>query len=470
MKTSVKRILLWTPSKSDAAPQRVLILGAAGRDFHNFNVAFRDNPGYEVVAFTATQIPNISGRRYPAELAGPCYPQGIPIVPEAELATLIQQQHVDLAVFSYSDVSYEHVMRIGAQVMAAGANYLLLGPRQTMLPANVPVVAVCAARTGAGKSQTSRRVAKILRHLDKRVVVVRHPMPYGDLKAQAVQRFATLADLDRYQVTLEEREDYEPHLDAGFVVYAGVDYAAILRQAEAEADVLIWDGGNNDLPFFAPDLLITLIDPQRADHAKRYYPGEINLRLANVIVINKIDTASLEQVEAARQIAWELNPTAQIVEAASPILVEDGEQIRGKRVLVVEDGPTLTHGGMTYGAGWVAARRYGAAEVVDPRPYAVGALAATLQTYPHIGPVLPAMGYGAAQLADLAATIHNTPADLLLVATPVDLRRVIDMDKPALRIRYELQEIGEPTLESIIQRFDWRFVENPVVGCSEFWL
>jgi predicted GTPase len=440
--------------QSLTTPQRVLILGAAGRDFHNFNVCFRDHPGYEVVAFTATQIPNISGRRYPAELAGPRYPHGIPIAPEAELSRLIQQEQVDLAIFSYSDVSYEHVMRVGAQVLAAGANFQLLGPRQTMLPANLPVVAVCAARTGAGKSQTSRRVAKILRYLGKQVVVVRHPMPYGDLQAEAVQRFGALDDLDRYQVTLEEREDYEPHLEAGLVVYAGVDYAAILRQAEAEADVLIWDGGNNDLPFFAPDLLITLTDPQRADHAKRYYPGEINMRLADVIVINKVDTASLEQIEAARQVAWELNPRAQIVEAASPILVAEGEQMRGKRVLVVEDGPTLTHGGMTYGAGWLAARRYGAAEIVDPRPYAVGALAATLQAYPQIGPVLPAMGYGADQLADLAATIRNTPADLLLVASPVDLRRVIAVDKPALRVRYELQEIGEPTLESIIQQFD----------------
>lgn len=433
--------------------QRVLILGAAGRDFHNFNVYFRDNPNYEVVAFTATQIPNIEGRRYPAELAGSRYPQGIPIENESELADLIMARHVDLVVFAYSDVSYEHVMQVGARAMAAGASYLWLSPRQTMLKANVPVIAVCATRTGAGKSQTSRRIAQILQAMNKRVVVVRHPMPYGDLRDQAVQRFATLADLDRYQVTIEEREDYEPHLQAGFVVYAGVDYARILRQAEQEAEIIIWDGGNNDWPFFAPDLWITVVDPHRADHATRYYPSEINVRMADVIVINKIDTASFEQIEATRRIAWELNPQARVVDAASPVSVDAGESIRGKRVLVVEDGPTITHGEMAYGAGWVAAVRHGAAEIVDPRPYASGSLVATFAKHPKIGPVLPAMGYGSAQIADLAATIQAVPADLVLVATPIDLRRAIELDKPALRVRYELQEIGEPTLTTILRQF-----------------
>jgi len=433
--------------------QRVVILGAAGRDFHNFNVYFRDNPQYVVVAFTATQIPNIAGRRYPPALAGPRYPQGIPIVNESELAHLIATEQVDLAHFAYSDVRYEQVMQVGAKAMAAGAGYLWLSPRQTMLKARVPVIAVCASRTGAGKSQTSRRIAQILQTMQQRVVIVRHPMPYGDLAAQAVQRFATLDDLDRYQVTIEEREDYEPHIQAGFVVYAGVDYERILRQAEEEADLLIWDGGNNDWPFFAPDLWVTVVDPHRADHALHYYPGEINVRLADVIVINKIDTASFEQIEATRRIAHALNPTARIVDAASPVTVEDGEAIRGKRVLVVEDGPTITHGEMAYGAGWVAATRHGAAEIVDPRPYLAGALAGTFAQYPQIGPVLPAMGYGAAQIAALAATIAAVPADLVLVATPIDLRRVLTLTKPAQRVRYELQEIGEPTLTTILRQF-----------------
>lgn len=448
MRNSTKQM---APAQTDGARQRVLILGAAGRDFHNFNVYFRDNPSYAVVAFTATQIPNITGRRYPPELAGAHYPDGIPIEDEVNLAALIQQYQVDLVAFCYSDVTYNHVMGVAARALVAGANYLLLGPRQTMLKSTLPVIAVCASRTGAGKSQTSRRLAQISRKLGRRVVIVRHPMPYGNLKEQAVQRFATLDDLDRYQVTIEEREDYEPHLEAGFVAYAGVDYAAILAQAEQEADIILWDGGNNDWAFFAPDLLITVVDPHRADHATRYYPGEINVRMANVIVINKVDTASFEQIEMARRLARELNPTAQFVDAASPVLVENGEQIRGKRILVVEDGPTLTHGEMAYGAGWVAAQRYGAAEIVDPRPYTVGTLATTFARYPQVGPVLPAMGYGAAQIADLAATIHNTPADLVLIATPMDLRRLLHLEKPALRVRYELQEIGEPTLEMILQ-------------------
>lgn len=437
--------------------QRTMILGAAGRDFHNFNVFFRDNLDYEIVAFTAAQIPNIDGRRYPGELAGPRYPAGIPIESEHEMERLVRDLAVDMVVFSYSDVTYEHVMRTGMRALSAGANYMLLGPRQTMLQSTRPVIAVCASRTGAGKSQTSRRVVKALRELGKRVVAVRHPMPYGDLVKQAVQRFGSMEDLDLHKVTIEEREEYEPHIQAGCVVYAGVDYERILRQAEQEADVVLWDGGNNDLPFYRPDLLITVVDPHRADHAIHYYPGEINVRQADVIVINKVDSASFEQIEAVRQIAVDLNPDALFVDAASPIFVEDGAKLRGKRVLVIEDGPTLTHGEMAYGAGWVAAKRLGA-EVVDPRPYAVGSLAATFAKWPNTGPVLPAMGYGDAQVADLEATIRNTPADIILIATPIDLRHLIEFDRPTLRVRYELQEIGEPTLAQVIGEFvarDW---------------
>jgi len=430
--------------------QRVVILGAAGRDFHNFNVYFRDNPDYEVVAFTATQIPDIEGRRYPPELAGARYPDGIPIEAEEELEQLIRDRAIDLAVFSYSDVSHERVMHVGSRAMAAGADFLLLGARHTMIESTVPVVAVCAARTGAGKSQTSRRVAALLRERGKRVVVVRHPMPYGDLAAQAVQRFETYEDLDKHDVTIEEREEYEPHLSAGSVVYAGVDYERILRQAEQEADVVIWDGGNNDMPFYVPDLFIVVVDPHRPDHAARYHPGEVNVRMADVIVINKVGTAGLENIETTRRVATELNGSAVIVEAASPIYVDDGAQIRDKRVLVIEDGPTLTHGEMAYGAGWVAARRYGAAEIVDPRPFAVGSIADTFEKYPTTGAVLPAMGYGEKQISELAQTIRSTTVDLVIVATPIDLRKLIKFDKPALRVRYELQEIGEPTLADLL--------------------
>ncbi len=432
--------------------QRVLILGAAGRDFHNFNVRYRENPEYEVVAFTATQIPNIDDRRYPASLAGSLYPDGIPIEPESELSNLIHEKQIDLAVFSYSDVSHEHVMHVGSRAMAAGADYLLLGPHHTMLDSSVPVVAVCAVRTGSGKSQTSRRVARILRDRGKRVVVVRHPMPYGDLAKQAVQRFQSYDDLDKHEVTIEEREEYEPHIRAGSVVYAGVDYERILRQAEQEADVIIWDGGNNDTSFYKADLYITVIDPHRPDHASRYYPGETNVRIADVILVNKVGTAGLEGVEKTRSIAWDLNPTATFIEAASPIFVEDSAQVHGKRVLVIEDGPTLTHGEMGYGAGWVAARRHGAQEIVDPRPYAVGSIKETYEKYPTTGPVLPAMGYGAEQTRDLAETIEKTPADLVLIASPIDLRRLIDIKKPAVRVRYELQEIGEPTLADVLNK------------------
>ncbi|HXV90804.1 MAG TPA: cyclic 2,3-diphosphoglycerate synthase [Gemmatimonadales bacterium] len=432
-------------------PQRVLIIGAAGRDFHNFNVYFRDHSGYEVVAFTAGQLPNIADRRYPAALAGARYPDGIPIEPEAGLSQLVRERAVDVAVFSYSDVSHEDVMHLGSTVLAAGADYLLLGPKHTMLRAAVPVIAVCAVRTGAGKSQTTRRVAGLLRDAGKRVVVVRHPMPYGDLAAQAVQRFATADDLVRHQVTIEEREEYEPLIARGLVVYAGVDYERILREAEREADVIVWDGGNNDMPFYVPDLLIAVVDPHRADHALRYHPGEAVLRMAHVALINKVDTAGLADIEVARGVVVRLAPDATVVEAASPITVDGGEEIRGKRILVIEDGPTLTHGGMRFGAGWIAARRWGAAAVVDPRPYAVGSIRDTFAAWPDTGPVLPAMGYGAAQLHDLEATIRAVPADLVLVASPIDLRRLIALDRPALRVRYELQEIGEPDLRTVLR-------------------
>jgi predicted GTPase len=432
-------------------PQRVLILGAAGRDFHNFNVHFRENPDYEVVAFTATQIPNIEGRRYPAELAGTRYSDGIPIEAEEDLEKLIRDRDIDLVVFSYSDVTHEHVMHLASRVLAAGANYLLLGAAQTMLEARVPVVAVCAARTGCGKSQTSRRVIQAVAAMGKRVAAVRHPMPYGDLAKQAVQRFAAYEDLERHEVTIEEREEYEPYIAAGRVIYAGVDYERILRQAEQECDVLVWDGGNNDTAFFKPDVQITVLDPHRPDHALRYHPGELNVRLADVLVINKVDTASLEGVETTRRIARELNPEAIVIEAASPLFTEDSRRIRGARVLVVEDGPTLTHGEMAYGAGWVAARRFGAAEIIDPRPYAVRSIADTYAKYPTTGAVLPAMGYGREQIQDLEETIRATPADLVVIATPIDLRRLVDIAQPVVRVRYELQEIGEPTLADVLR-------------------
>lgn len=442
-----------TPSAAGGArAQRVVILGAAGRDFHNFNVYFRDNPAYEVVAFTAAQIPNIAGRRYPAELAGARYPDGVPVELEGHLERLVRDRAVDVVVFSYSDVTHEHVMHLASRALAAGADYLLLGPRHTMLEASVPVISVCAARTGAGKSQTSRHIARVLDDIGRKPVVVRHPMPYGDLARQAVQRFATLDDLDRHETTIEEREDYEPHLAEGRVVFAGVDYERILREAEREGDVLIWDGGNNDFSFFQPDLAIAVVDPHRGEHAARYHPGEATVRMADVLVLNKVDTAGLEEIDAARRVMYELNPGAVVVEAASPITVEGSEQIRGRRVLVVEDGPTLTHGGMAFGAGWVAARRFGAGEIVDPRPYAAGSIRDTFATYPSTGPVLPAMGYGPAQIQDLGETIARTPVDLVLVATPIDLRRVIDFAVPALRVRYDLQVVGEPTLAEIVRR------------------
>ncbi len=438
---------------------RVIIMGAAGRDFHNFNVFFRDNPAYEVAAFTATQIPNIEGRVYPPQLAGPSYPQGIPIYPESKLTELIEKLGVDQVVFAYSDVSHEYVMHRASAILAAGADFRLMGAQRTMLKARMPVVAVCAVRTGCGKSQTTRRVCDILREMGMRVVVVRHPMPYGDLVKQACQRFASYEDLDRYECTIEEREEYEPHIDRGLVIYAGVDYERILQEVEKEEGgngelFIVWDGGNNDLPFYAPDLYIVVADPHRAGHELTYYPGETNLRMADVVVINKIDTAELKDVTTVRDNIKATNPGALIVEAASPISVDDPEAIRGKRVLIVEDGPTLTHGEMAYGAGTVAAKRFGAAEIVDPRPYAVGSIVETFAQYPRTGPLLPAMGYGHEQIKELEETINNTPCDLVLVATPIDLRRVVKIDRPTRRVRYELQEIGFPTLADVLtQRF-----------------
>jgi predicted GTPase len=430
---------------------RVLIMGAAGRDFHNFNAFFRTRERYEVVAFTATQIPNIEGRMYPPELAGEHYPVGIPIHPEEELVDLIQQQDIDQVVFSYSDVSHEYVMHKASEVLAAGADYRLMGMNHTMLKSSKPVVSVCAVRTGSGKSQTTRHVCDTLQAMDQNVVVIRHPMPYGDLVAQAVQRFADYGDMDTHKCTIEEREEYEPHIDRGVVVYAGVDYEAILREAEKEADIIVWDGGNNDLPFYKSDLHIVVVDPHRAGHETRYHPGEANLRMADVVVINKIDTANLADIAQVRENVRAVNPKATLIEAASPIFVDDQSAIRGKRVLVIEDGPTLTHGEMAYGAGFVAAQRFGAAEIIDPRPYAVGSLIETFQKYPKTGPVLPAMGYGVEQIDNLEETINATPCDLVIIGTPIDLRQVVNIKHPADRVRYELQVIGQPTLQEILR-------------------
>jgi predicted GTPase len=435
-------------------PQRILIMGAAGRDFHNFNVYFRQNKDYQVVAFTATQIPNIEGRLYPAELSGDLYPEGIPIYPESDLTDVIREKGVDQVVFSYSDVSHEYVMHRASLILAVGPDFRLLGLDSTQLESEKPVVSICAARTGSGKSQTSRRVASILVDLGYRVAAVRHPMPYGDLSKQVVQRFATYEDLEANECTIEEREEYEPHLARGITVFAGVDYEKILRQAEQEADIVLWDGGNNDLPFFKSDLHIVVVDPLRPGHEAHYYPGETNVIAADILVINKVDSAPPESVLEVRENLAALNPKAQVVEAASPIYVDHPEMIRGKRVLVVEDGPTLTHGGMAYGAGWVAARRFGAGEIVDPRPYAVGSISATYKKYPNTGPVLPAMGYGDGQVRELEQTINNAQVDLVLIGTPIDLARILDLNKPTQRVRYELQEIGRPSLADILgERF-----------------
>ena len=431
--------------------RRVVIMGAAGRDFHNFNVVFRDRDDARVVAFTATQIPDIAGRRYPPVLAGPRYPDGIPIVGEERIEELAASGGFDEAVFSYSDVSHQHVMEQASRIIALGADFRLLGADVTMLRSSRPVVAVCAVRTGSGKSQTTRRVAGALKALGRRPVVVRHPMPYGDLAAQRVQRFATLEDMRRQRCTIEEMEEYEPHIEDGLTVFAGVDYAAILAAAEAEGDVVLWDGGNNDLPFYRPDVHITVVDPHRPGHERTYFPGRVNLLRADVVVINKVDTAPPEGLAAVRESVRVLNPRATVVEAASPITADGAERIRGARVLVVEDGPTLTHGGMAYGAGIVLARAYGAAEIVDPRPWTTGKIRDTFARYPGIGPLLPAVGYGDEQVRDLGDTINRVPCDLVVVATPVDLTRIMRIDRPMLRARYTLAETSRPDLHEILK-------------------
>ncbi len=431
----------------------VMILGAAGRDFHNFNTVFRNDAGSNVVAFTATQIPNIDGRRYPADLAGELYPEGIPIHPEDDLEHLIKDLGVNQVVFAYSDVSHEYVMHLASRSLAAGADFRLIGPDASMVKSTKPVVSVCAVRTGAGKSPTSRKVAKTLIDMGKRVVAIRHPMPYGDLVRQAVQRFETIDDLRANDCTIEEMEEYEPHIANGVIIYAGVDYERILRAAETEADVIVWDGGNNDFPFYVSDLEIVVADPHRPGHELQYYPGEANFRRADVIIIGKQGSATAEGIAAVRASAAAINPGATIVDADMRITVEDPAAIAGKRVLVVEDGPTLTHGNMTYGAGVIAARTYGAAEIIDPRGSVVGEIAETFRKYPAIGKLLPAMGYGQQQMDDLAATINGIDCDLVLIATPIDLRRVIDIAKPSMRVGYELAEIGEPTMQQILTVF-----------------
>ncbi len=431
-------------------PIRTLIMGAAGRDFHNFNVFYRNNPDYEVVAFTATQIPNIDDRRYPRELAGEQYPNGIPIYPEKDLVTLVKSEKIDQVVFAYSDISHAYVMGKAAEVLAAGADFRLMGLSNTQVKSIKPVVSIGAVRTGAGKSQTTRHVSRILRDMGYKVAAIRHPMPYGNLIAQTVQRFADYDDLEEYECTIEEREEYEPHLENGVIVYAGVDYERILRQAEQEVDIILWDGGNNDLPFYVSDFHIVVADPHRPGHERAYHPGEANVRAANVFVINKVDTAAQENVISVRENLQLLNPEATIVEAASPIFVENPNAIRGARVLVVEDGPTLTHGEMAYGAGWVAARRFGAAAIIDPRPYAVGSIAATYAKYPTTGNVLPAMGYGDQMMKELEETINAANVDMVIIGTPIDLGRLLKINKPSQRVRYELQEIGQPTLKDLL--------------------
>jgi len=433
--------------------KKVIIMGAAGRDFHNFNTYFRDNPNFQVVAFTATQIPDIEGRKYPASLAGKLYPNGIPIYAEEDLDHLIRKHGVTKVYFSYSDVSHEYVMHKASQVQATGASYVLLGPQDTMVKSKKPLLSVCAVRTGCGKSQTSRKVALLLKKKGRSVVVIRHPMPYGDLEKQKVQRFATYDDMAKHECTIEEREEYEPHVKNGIVVYAGVDYEAILREAEAEADIILWDGGNNDFPFYKSDLEIVVVDPHRAGHELLYYPGETNFRRAQVLVINKIDTAPKDGVDKILANIKMINPTATIIRANSPTIVENGERIRGKRVLVIEDGPTVTHGGMAYGAGVVAAQKYGAAQIIDPRPAAGGSIRKTFEKYKHLDKVLPAMGYSETQINELAETIAKIDCDLIISATPIDLNRLITTRQPMLPVGYELEEIGTPTLEDVLQKF-----------------
>ncbi len=432
---------------------KTLIMGAAGRDFHNFNLIYRDNDKYDVIAFTATQIPDIDGRKYPAELAGKLYPNGIPIHDESDLQQLIEDNNIEEVVFSYSDIMHEDVMHKASKVMAWGAHFKILGGEPTMVKSTKPVIAIGAVRTGCGKSQTTRRVAQILKDAGHKVAAIRHPMPYGDLAEQKVQRFATLDDLKKHKCTIEEMEEYEPHINTGTIVYAGVDYEAIVREAEKEADIILWDGGNNDMPFYKPDLNIVVVDPHRAGHERQYYPGETNLLMADVVVINKIDTADTEDIDEVRWSVREANPTAVIIDAASPISVEEAELILGKTALVVEDGPTLTHGEMTYGAGMVAAEKFGAADVVDPRPYTVGSITETFEKYPDIGELLPAMGYGDQQMKDLEKTIENTKCEVVIIGTPIDLRRIINIKQPSVRVTYDLQEIGQPTLVDVLKPF-----------------
>ena len=432
--------------------QNIVIMGAAGRDFHNFNVFFRNNEDYQVKAFTATQIPDIAGRKYPAQLSGPNYPEGIPIFPEEDLPDLIRRYNIDQVILAYSDLPHQYVMERASFVLSEGPDFRLMGPKNTMLKAKVPLVSVCAVRTGSGKSQTTRKVTQILREMGKKVVVIRHPMPYGDLAKQIWQRYETYHDLDLYQCTIEEREEYEPHIDLGNIVYAGVDYGEILQRAEKEADVIVWDGGNNDIPFYQPDLQIVVTDPHRVGHETTYYPGAVNLRMADIVVINKIDTANSENIAQLRTNIHSLAPEAILIEAASPIQVDQAETIRGKKVIVVEDGPTLTHGEMKFGAGVVAAQKYGAKEIIDPRPFAVGSIKETYQKYPLIGTLLPAMGYGQEQIKELEATINNSDAELVIIGTPIDLSRVMRIDKKYVRVRYELQEIGKPDLKEVLQK------------------
>jgi predicted GTPase len=433
--------------------KKVIILGAAGRDFHNFNCVYRDNEDYEIVAFTATQIPDIDGRRYPAELAGELYPEGIPIADEENLVQVIADTGADICVMAYSDRSYQQVMSLASIVNAAGCDFTMLGERETQLRSSKPVISVGAVRTGCGKSQTSRRICEILRAAGKKVVAIRHPMPYGDLVAQKVQRFAEVADLEKHKCTIEEMEEYEPHIVAGGVIYAGVDYEAILREAEKEADIILWDGGNNDTPFYQSDLHVVVADPHRPGHETSYFPSETNVRLADVVVINKVVEAEFENIEAVRDNIRETNPDAVIIDAASPLTIEGDVDLNGKKVLVVEDGPTLTHGDMTYGAGVVAALRHGAEELVDPRPWATGRLAETFELYPEIGTLLPAMGYGDEQVADLEKTINAVECDAVVIGTPIDLTRIVKIDKPTVRVSYELQEIGEPNFEQLLRKF-----------------
>lgn len=438
------------------AKKNVVIIGAAGRDFHNFNTYFRGNEDYNVVAFTAAQIPDIDGRKYPASLAGDLYPEGIPIVAEQDLPKIIKEKNVDDCVFSYSDVPYQHVMMLSAIVNSAGANFKLLGPKDTMIKSTKPVVSVVATRTGCGKSQTSRKVIEYLMEKGLKVVAIRHPMPYGDLEAQRVQRYATVADLEKHKCTVEEMEEYEPHVVRGNVIYAGVDYEAIVREAENDpdgCDVILWDGGNNDFPFYKPDLTITVADPHRPGHELNYYPGEVNLRIADVVVINKMDSASPEGIQIVRESIAKVNPNAVVVDGASPITVDNPALIKGKRVLVVEDGPTLTHGEMKLGAGTIAARKFGAAEEIDPRPYTVGKLSDTFKIYPNIGKLLPAMGYSAEQLKDLETTINSTDCDSVIIGTPIDLNRIINITKPNTRVYYDLAEIGKPDLAGVLEEF-----------------